>query len=42
MRLLNEIHFDNLRGDLFGGVTAAIIQESPPCLLRFEVHADEQ
>ena len=25
MQLLNRIHFRNLRGDIFGGVTAAII-----------------
>lgn len=35
MRLLNEIHFDNLRGDLFGGVTAAII--ALPMALAFGV-----
>jgi len=25
MPLLNDIHFNNLKGDLFGGVTAAVI-----------------
>ena len=25
MKILNDIHFNNVRGDLFGGVTAAII-----------------
>jgi SulP family sulfate permease len=35
MRLLNEIRFDNLRGDLFGGVTAAII--ALPMALAFGV-----
>ncbi|MGB1109214.1 MAG: SulP family inorganic anion transporter [Gammaproteobacteria bacterium] len=35
MRLLNEIHFNNLRGDLFGGLTAAII--ALPMALAFGV-----
>lgn len=35
MRLLNEIRFDNLRGDLFGGLTAAII--ALPMALAFGV-----
>jgi len=35
MRLFNEIRFDNLRGDLFGGVTAAII--ALPMALAFGV-----
>ncbi len=35
MRVLNEIHFNNLRGDLFGGVTAAII--ALPMALAFGV-----
>ena len=35
MPLLNEIRFDNLRGDLFGGVTAAII--ALPMALAFGV-----
>lgn len=35
MRILNEIRFDNLRGDLFGGVTAAII--ALPMALAFGV-----
>lgn len=35
MRVLNEIRFDNLRGDLFGGVTAAII--ALPMALAFGV-----
>jgi sulfate permease, SulP family len=35
MRLINYIHFRNLRGDLFGGVTAAII--SLPLALAFGV-----
>jgi MFS superfamily sulfate permease-like transporter len=25
MRILNEIRFQNIRGDIFGGVTAAVI-----------------
>ena len=25
MRLFNEIHLGNLRGDIFGGVTAAVV-----------------
>ena len=33
--MLNEIRFDNLRGDLFGGVTAAII--ALPMALAFGV-----
>jgi SulP family sulfate permease len=35
MRLLNEFHFNNLKGDLFGGVTAAII--ALPMALAFGV-----
>ncbi|MBK1723054.1 SulP family inorganic anion transporter [Thiocystis violacea] len=35
MKILNEIRFDNLRGDLFGGVTAAII--ALPMALAFGV-----
>lgn len=35
MQILNEIRFDNLRGDLFGGVTAAII--ALPMALAFGV-----
>ncbi|MBF0255629.1 MAG: SulP family inorganic anion transporter [Gammaproteobacteria bacterium] len=35
MRLFNEIRFDNLRGDLFGGVTAAVI--ALPMALAFGV-----
>lgn len=35
MRVLNEIRFDNLRGDLFGGLTAAII--ALPMALAFGV-----
>jgi len=35
VRLFNEIRFDNLRGDLFGGVTAAII--ALPMALAFGV-----
>jgi len=35
MRLLNEFRFDNLRGDIFGGVTAAII--ALPMALAFGV-----
>ena len=35
MQLLNEIRFDNLRGDLFGGVTAAVI--ALPMALAFGV-----
>jgi SulP family sulfate permease len=35
MRLFNEINFNNLRGDLFGGVTAAII--ALPMALAFGV-----
>lgn len=35
MRLLNHIRFDNLRGDLFGGVTTAIV--SLPLALTFGV-----
>jgi SulP family sulfate permease len=35
MRLFNDIRFDNLRGDLFGGVTAAII--ALPMALTFGV-----
>jgi SulP family sulfate permease len=25
LRIINEIHFQNIRGDIFGGVTAAVI-----------------
>jgi len=35
MRIFNEIRFDNLRGDLFGGVTAAVI--ALPMALAFGV-----
>ena len=35
MRVFNEIRFDNLRGDLFGGVTAAVI--ALPMALAFGV-----
>ncbi|MGF1613250.1 MAG: SulP family inorganic anion transporter [Gammaproteobacteria bacterium] len=35
MRIVNEIRFDNLRGDLFGGVTAAVI--ALPMALAFGV-----
>jgi SulP family sulfate permease len=35
MRFLNQIHFNNLRGDLFGGVTTAIV--SLPLALAFGV-----
>ena len=35
MQIFNEIRFDNLRGDLFGGVTAAII--ALPMALAFGV-----
>ena len=35
MSLLNEIHFNNLKGDLFGGVTAAVI--ALPMALAFGV-----
>ena len=35
MQVLNEIRFDNLRGDLFGGVTAAVI--ALPMALAFGV-----
>ncbi|MBV5272957.1 MAG: SulP family inorganic anion transporter [Lamprocystis purpurea] len=35
MKILNEIRFDNLRGDLFGGVTAAVI--ALPMALAFGV-----
>ncbi|MCK7575292.1 MAG: SulP family inorganic anion transporter [Chromatiales bacterium] len=35
MRLLNEIRLDNLRGDLFGGVTAAVV--ALPMALAFGV-----
>jgi sulfate permease, SulP family len=35
MRLLNEIRFDSLRGDLFGGVTAAVV--ALPMALAFGV-----
>jgi SulP family sulfate permease len=35
MRFLNQIHFTNLRGDLFGGVTTAIV--SLPLALAFGV-----
>ncbi len=35
MRVLNEIRFDNLRGDLFGGVTAAVV--ALPMALAFGV-----
>jgi SulP family sulfate permease len=35
MQITNRIHFDNLRGDIFGGVTAAIV--SLPLALAFGV-----
>jgi SulP family sulfate permease len=35
MRILNEIHFRNVRGDIFGGVTAAVI--ALPMALAFGV-----
>jgi hypothetical protein len=35
MPLLNDIHFNNLKGDLFGGVTAAVI--ALPMALSFGV-----
>jgi len=35
MTLLNDIHFNNLKGDLFGGVTAAVI--ALPMALAFGV-----
>lgn len=35
MKILNEIHFHNVRGDLFGGVTAAVI--ALPMALAFGV-----
>lgn len=35
MQLTNQIHFRNLRGDLFGGVTAAVI--ALPMALAFGV-----
>jgi SulP family sulfate permease len=35
MRILNDIHFNNLRGDLFGGVTAAVV--ALPMALAFGV-----
>ncbi|MGG6267477.1 bicarbonate transporter BicA [Leptolyngbya sp. AN03gr2] len=35
MQLTNRIHFDNLKGDLFGGITAAIV--SLPLALAFGV-----
>ncbi|ADC63661.1 bicarbonate transporter BicA [Allochromatium vinosum] len=35
MRLLNDIRFDNLRGDLFGGMTAAVV--ALPMALAFGV-----
>ncbi|MBK5965384.1 sodium-independent anion transporter [Thiocystis minor] len=35
MRILNEIRFDNLRGDVFGGVTAAVV--ALPMALAFGV-----
>ncbi len=35
MQLLNRIHFRNLRGDIFGGMTAAII--ALPMALAFGV-----
>ncbi|QGU31879.1 SulP family inorganic anion transporter [Thermochromatium tepidum] len=35
MRIFNEIRFDNLRGDLFGGVTAAVV--ALPMALAFGV-----
>ena len=35
MEITNRIHFDNLRGDIFGGLTAAIV--SLPLALAFGV-----
>ena len=35
MQITNRIHFDNLRGDIFGGLTAAVV--SLPLALAFEV-----
>lgn len=35
MQITNRIHFNNLRGDIFGGVTAAIV--SLPLALAFGV-----
>ena len=35
MQLTNQIHFRNLRGDIFGGVTAAVI--ALPMALAFGV-----
>ncbi len=35
MKIFNEIHFDNLHGDIFGGVTAAVI--ALPMALAFGV-----
>jgi sulfate permease, SulP family len=35
MQITNRIHFDNLRGDIFGGVTATIV--SLPLALAFGV-----
>ena len=35
MQITNRIHFDNLRGDIFGGLTAAIV--SLPLALAFGV-----
>ena len=35
MEITNRIHFDNLRGDIFGGLTAAVV--SLPLALVFGV-----
>jgi hypothetical protein len=35
MEITNRIHFDNLRGDIFGGLTAAVV--SLPLALAFGV-----
>ena len=35
MEITNRIHFDNLRGDIFGGLTAAIVYH--PLALAFGV-----
>ena len=35
MQITNRIHFDNLRGDIFGGLTAAVV--SLPLALAFGV-----
>jgi MFS superfamily sulfate permease-like transporter len=40
MQITNRIHFDNLRGDIFGGVTAAIV--SLPLALAFGVDSGSE